>query len=38
VEPLFTVRLGIPPHHLAYMSVLQIADHLDYWNAMQEGG
>jgi hypothetical protein len=33
-----TFRAGIPPHHLAEMTVLQIVAHLDYLKAVNGDG
>jgi hypothetical protein len=33
--PMFAVRMHIPPHRLADLSVLQMVDHVDYLDAMR---
>jgi hypothetical protein len=38
VAPTFTIRAGIAPHRLAELSVLSIADHLDYLREASDRG
>lgn len=36
-EPYFTVSFGIPPAAFAEMSVMQMADHIEYARGVSDG-
>jgi len=35
---MFTIRMGIPPYRLAELSVIQMAEHVEYLMEVGQGG